>query len=498
MSVLTHGDVRKRVIEFEPFVRGSLEEMLKEKIERRIRAYVDAAKEDEYGVLTVNEEWLGVTLARNCELPSDTSSGPVGVGLCTYNVGTTNGARGTLGETPFALQEDGFPANLSMKFLMRTIPMLVWHMNKHALHARFGGWRKFANAYRKRFGMFDLVSIPLPKVSGVTIDLMKFMKRKDNDKFKGWVKATAEYFKTFLRFCGGASNARAIINACGMTASRNPWIFFLHELKAIAPKHAVVAYLQRAVAGNFIMPHASSIIDGRIKVGVDKLRCGDEALTKILSALFVDQKNGLSLQVRACYNWKLDRKNAFEAVDPYARKEKELAQKAAAAARAKEKELARKAAAEAKKAKKAERAARAKENNAKPEAKARKAERGKKYRARPEVKARNATPEAKARARASEKKYRARPEVKARNAERDKKYRARPEVKAWKAAYNKEYLARPGAKARQAAYKKEYWAKPGAKARKAAYMREYRAKAAKARKQTGGEGEEQSLVAIHK
>ena len=379
VSVLTHGDVRKRVIEFEPFMRVALKEMLKEKIKRSIKAYVDAAKEDENSVSTVNEEWLGVTLARNCELPSVTSSGPVGVALCTYNVGTTNGARDTLGKTPFALQKDGFPANLSMKFLMRTIPMLVWHMNKHALHARFGGWRKFADAYGKRFGMFDLVSIALPKVSGVTIDLMKFMKRKDTDKFKGWVKATAEYFKTFLRFCGGASNARAIINASGMTASTNPWIFFLHELNAIAPKHAVVAYLEGAFAGNFIMPHASAIIDGRIKVGFDKLRRGDEALTKILSALFVDQKNCLSLQVRACSDWKLDRKNASEAVDEYARKEKELAQKAAA--EAKKAEMAAHA--------KARRAARDKKYHARPEVKARRAARDKKYRARQEVKAKN-------------------------------------------------------------------------------------------------------------
>ena len=466
MYVLTHGDVRKRVIEFEPFVRGSLEEMLKEKIERRIRAYVDAAKEDEYGVLTVNEEWLGVTLARNCELPSDTSSGPVGVGLCTYNVGTTNGARGTLGKTPFALQEDGFPANLSMKFLMRTIPMLVWHMNKHALHARFGGWRKFANAYRKRFGMFDLVSIPLPKVSGVTIDLMKFMKRKDNDKFEGWVKATADYFETFLRFCGGASNARAIINACGMTASKNPWIFFLHELKAIAPKHAVVAYLQGAVDGNFIMPHASAIINGRVKVGVENLHRGDEALTKILSALFVDQKNGLSLQVRACSDWKLDRKNAYEAVDSYARKEKELAKKAKKA----EKAARTKAAAEAKKAKKAERAARAK---------AWKATYMKEYRARPAVKARKAArektryadPAVKARKAAYMKEYRARPAVKKRQAARDKTNNADPAVKARKVAYMREYMReyrkRPAVKARQAARDKTNNADPEMKARKA-------------------------------
>ena len=363
VSVLTHGDVRKRVIEFEPFMREALKEMLKEKIKRRIKAYVDAAKKDENGGWTVNEKWLDVPLARNCELPSDTSSGPVGVALCTYNPGHTNGARGTLGKTPFALQKDGFPANLSMKFLMRTIPMLVWHMNKHALHARFGGWRKFADAYGKRFGMFDLVSIALPKVKGVTIDLMKFMKYKDNDKFKGWVMATAEYFETFLRFCGGAPNARAIINASGNSASSNPWIFFLDELRAIAPEHAVVAYLQGAVAGSFIMPHASALIDGRIKVGVMNLHRGDEALTKILSALFVDQKNGLSLQVRACSDWKLDRRNASAAVDSYERKEKELAQKAAA------------------EAKKAERAARTK---------AHKAAYDKEYRARPERKARRA------------------------------------------------------------------------------------------------------------
>ena len=427
--VLTHGPARKKVKEYEPFMQDALKNMLKEKIEHGNKTYVAVAKKDENGKLTVNEKWLGVPLERNCELPSDTGSGPVGVALCTYNAGTTNGARGTLGKTPFALQKAGYPANLSMRFLMRTIPRLGWYTNKRALLPRFRGWRKFADAYGKRFGMFDLVSIALPKVGGVTIELMKFMKGKDINKFNGWVLATADYFETFLGFCGGASNARGIINSAGMTPSSNPWIFFLCELRAFAPKHAVVAYLQRTVDGNFIMPHASAIVDGRIKVGVEKLRRGDEALTKMLTALFVDEKNGLSLRVHACYDLKLDRENAREAVDSYDRKEKELA---------------RKAEAEAEKAEKAEKAARAKAVKAARKA-ARKAEKA---------------ASAKERKAASDAKRNAKPEVKKAKAVYSKAYdakrNAKPEVKKAKAVYNKAYYVKPEAKKAKAVYNKAY------------------------------------------
>jgi hypothetical protein len=247
------------------------------------------------------------------------------------------------------------------------------------------------------------------------------MKGEDIKKFKGWVLATADYFETFLGLCGGASKARAIINCAGMTASKNPWIFFLCELEAFAPEHAVVAYLQRTVDGNFIMPHASAIVDGRIKVGVEKLLRGDDALTKMLSAIFVDEKNGPSLLVRACYDWKRDRENAREAVDSYDRKEKELA---------------RKATAEAQKAEKAEKAARAKERKA--ARKAEKAASAKERKAASDAK-RNAKPEVKKAKAASDAKRNAKPEVKEPKAASDAKRNAKPEAKKAKAVYNKAY-----------------------------------------------------------
>jgi hypothetical protein len=475
--VLTHGAARKKVKEYEPFMQDALKGMVQKKLKRGIKKYVVVAKKDENGKLTVNEEWLGVPLERNCELPSDTGSGAVGVALCTYNAGTTNGARGTLGKTPFALQKAGFPANLSMRFLMRTIPMLVWHLNRRALLPRFRGWRKFADAYGKRFGMFDLVSIALPKVSGVTIDLMKFMKGKDIKKFKGWVLATADYFERFLGFCGGASKARAIINASGMTASTNPWIFFLCELKAFEPKHAVVAYLQSTVDEEFIMPHASALIDGRINVGFEKLLRGDDALTQILSAIFVDEKNGPSLLVRACYDWKRDRKNASEAVDAFERKEKEQMRKATAEAE----KAARAARAKAYKARKS---AYDKAQYAIPEVKARKLANDKVRRADPKAKARKsakqkarrADPEAKARTAANGKVRRADPEAKARKSANDKARRADPEAKARKSAYDKARNAKPEVKARKSANGKVRRADPEAKARKSAYNRAWYAK----------------------
>jgi hypothetical protein len=475
--VLTHGPARKKVKEYEPFMQDALKGMVQKKLKRGIKKYVVVAKKDENGKLTVNEEWLGVPLERNCELPSDTGSGAVGVALCTYNAGTTNGARGTLGKTPFALQKAGFPANLSMRFLMRTIPMLVWHLNRRALLPRFRGWRKFADAYGKRFGMFDLVSIALPKVSGVTIDLMKFMKGKDIKKFKGWVLATADYFERFLGFCGGASKARAIINASGMTASTNPWIFFLCELKAFEPKHAVVAYLQSTVDEEFIMPHASALIDGRINVGFEKLLRGDDALTQILSAIFVDEKNGPSLLVRACYDWKRDRKNASEAVDAFERKEKEQMRKATAEAE----KAARAARAKAYKARKS---AYDKAQYAIPEVKARKLANDKVRRADPKAKARKsakqkarrADPEAKARTAANGKVRRADPEAKARKSANDKARRADPEAKARKSAYDKARNAKPEVKARKSANGKARRADPEAKARKSAYNRAWYAK----------------------
>ena len=341
--VLTHGAERQNVISFEPFIKDSLREMLDEKVRRGVRTFVDVAKTDENGERAVDEAWLGgAPLARNCEPPRDTSSGRVGIALCTYNCGTANGASGTLGRTPFALQKDGFPANLSMRFLMCTIPKLVWHTNKTALHDRYRGWRDFTDAHNERFGMFDLISIALPKVSGVTIALIKFMKARDKDTFELWVLATAAYFATFLRLCGGASNVSAVINASGRLPSNNPWLLYLRELKTIAPEHAVVSFLQGVVERDNIMPHASAIINGKVKIGVETLRRGDEALTRIFSAMFVDEMNALAVHAAVCHDWKLDRDNAHETMESFRRKEKaqmrqveEAAAKAAAKAKRK-------------------------------------------------------------------------------------------------------------------------------------------------------------------
>ena len=468
--MLTHGAERKQVMALEPFMQGCLREMLDTKVKQGVKGYLAVAKTDEKGETTVDESWLGgAPLARNCEPPRDTRSGRVAVALCTYNCGTSNGARGTLGKTPFALQKDGFAANLSMRFLTRTIPMLVWQTNKVALHARFRGWRKFAEAWRERFGMFDLISIALPKVSGVTIDLMKWMKFKDKEMFARWVLATAEYLQCFLRFCGGASNTSAVINASGRQPSSNPWIFFLRELKTIAPEHAVVAFLGGIVDQASLMPHASALINNKVNVGVETLRRGDEALTKIFCALFVDQLNALAVRVAVCYDWKRDRAYAQETMDSFQRKERaQMLQAALLAEEAKKSEAKAKRAARQKKyaAKpevKAKRAAR----EAKPEAKAKSAARQKKYAAKPEAKAKRA---------ARQKKYAAKPEVKAKRAARE----AKPEAKAKKAAHQKKYAAKPEAKAKSAARQKEYAAKPEVKARRAAYRSTAAAKAKQA------------------
>ena len=371
--VLTHGAERKQVMALEPFVQGCLRDMLDAKVEQGMKGYLAVAKIDEKGKMTVDESWLGgAPLARNCEPPRDTRSGPVAVALCTYNCGTSNGARGTLGKTPFALQKDGFAANLSMRFLTRTIPMLVWHTNKVALHARFRGWQKFADAWKERFGMFDLISIALPKVSGVTIDLMKWMKLKDKEMFERWVLATAEYLQRFIRFCGGAWNTSAVINAGGRKPSSNPWIFFLRELKTIAPEHAVVAFLGGIVEQDSLMPHASAIINGTVNVGVETLRRGDEALTKMFSGLFVDQLNALAVRVAVCYDWKRDRAYAQETMESFKRKERaQMLQAAQAAEEAKKPEAraARRAYMKAYRARPAAKAAKA-AREAKPEARA--------------------------------------------------------------------------------------------------------------------------------
>ena len=457
-QVLTHGAERKQVMALEPFMQGCLREMLDTKVKQGVKGYLAVAKTDEKGETTVDESWLGgAPLARNCEPPRDTRSGRVAVALCTYNCGTSNGPRRTLGKTPFALQKDGFAANLSLRFLTRTIPMLVWHTNKVALHARFRGWRKFADAWKERFGMFDLISIALPKVSGVTIDLMKWMKFKDKEMFARWVLATAEYLQCFLRFCGGASNTSAVINASGRQPSSNPWIFFLRELKTIAPEHAVVAFLGGIVDQASLMPHASALINNKVNVGVETLRRGDEALTKIFCALFVDQLNALAVRVAVCYDWKRDRAYAQETMDSFQRKERaQMLQAAQAAEEAKAARAAREA--------KAARAAYMRAYRARPTGKAASAA----YAAKPAVKAARAARDAKPAAKAARAARRAKPAAKAARAA----YAAKPAVKARKAAYMRAYHAKPTVKAKKAARD----AKPAAKTRRAAYMRAYHAK----------------------
>ena len=472
-QVLTTGPARKKVIDMEPFVKASLENMVKEKLKagKKWCPYIEFAKKKKKGEndeLRITEDWLGgVPLERNCELPrGDPSKGRVGVALCTYNCGETNGDSGTLGATPFALQQEGFPANKSMRFLMFSAPVLIWDTNP-MLRTRFPDWRKFTDAYAQKLGMFDLMSIALPKVTGVTKDLIKYMQKADEEKFKLWVKASADYLATYLGYCGGASNTMCIINASGMDANTNPWLRFLKELKEIAPTHEVVAFLENAVAQAMIMPHPSAIFAGNRRVGEESLMRGDKALTRIMTVLFLNKIDHIAVEVTVCWDVKKRGANAREVINEAhekeatelrrkaaeearkSKKEKELRWKAAEEARKRmkeEKELRRKAAEEARKSKKEEAkakkkareakkaAAEAKKAEAKEKRKAMTAE-AKKAEARERRRARDAKPEAREKRRARDAKPEARERKRARDAkpearERKRARQAKPEARA--------------------------------------------------------------------
>jgi len=459
-QILATGPARKKVINLEPFVKASLENMIKEKLKagKKWCPYLQFAKKKKKGEndeLSVTEDWLGgVPLERNCELPrGDPSKGRVGVALCTYNCGETNGDSGTLGATPFALQQEGFPANKSMRFLMFGAPVLIWDTNP-MLRTRFPDWRKFTDAYAEKFGMYDLMSIALPKVTGVTMDLIKYMKKADEEKFKLWVKASADYLATYLGYCGGASNTMGIINASGMDANTNPWLRFLKELKEIAPTHEVVAFLENAVAQAMIMPHPSAIFAGNRRVGEESLMRGDKALTRIMTVLFLDEIDHIAVEVTVCWDVKKRGANAREVINEAHEKEAT--------------ELRRKAAEEARKSKKEEKEPR---KSKKEEAKEKRRARQAKPEAKEKRRARDAKPEARERRRARD----AKPEAR----ERKRAWNAKPEARERKRAWDAKPEARERKRARDA--------KPEARAKKRERKRAHRAKR-KAAANAGGTG----------
>ena len=415
------ASARSEVKALEPFINASLEEMLQHKLQDKNKKYVKFAtkkKHCEADALTISEDWLGgAPLLRNCEVPRNASEGRVGVALCTYNCGVTNGGEETLGPTPFALQREGFPANLSMRFLTRTVPMIIFDTNP-ALQAGFGSWRKFADAFGERFGMYDLVSIALPKVNGVTTDLLKYLMKKDVDKFGRWITATADHLDSFLQCCGGASNSIGIVNACGPTAATNPWLLFRRELKKREPKHAVVAFLDQTIESDSVMPHASAIINGSLKVGVPNLVRGDEALSRLMSALFLDPANCLSVRVSICYDWKMDRSRARKVQGWYEKKEKLIRLQAVKAA-----------AEERKAATKERKRARA----ATPEAREKRRARAATQEAREKRRALEATQEARERRRAREAKPEAREKRRARDAKPEARAKTRERMRAHRA-----------------------------------------------------------------
>ena len=479
------ASARSEVKALEPFINASLEEMLQHKLQEGVKKYVKFAtkkKHCEADALKISEEWLGgAPLLRNCEVPRNASKGRVGVALCTYNCGVTNGGAETLGPTPFALQREGFPANLSMRFLTRTVPMIIFDTNPE-LQAGFGSWRKFADAFGERFGMYDLVSIALPKVAGVTTDLFKYMLKKDVDKFGRWITATADHLDCFLQCCGGASNSIGIVNACGPTAATNPWLLFRRELKKREPKHAVVAFLDQTIKSDSVMPHASAIINGSLKVGVPNLVRGDEALSRLMSALFLNPANCLSVRVSICYDWKMNRSGARKVQGWYEEKEKFIRLQAVEAAAeerkaaTKERRRARDATPEARERRRAREAKpeareRKRARNAKPEARERKRAREATQEARERKRARDAKPEARERRRA----YDATPEAREKSRARD----AKPEARERKRAREAKPEAREKRRARDA--------KPEARAKISERNKAYNAKR-KAAANAGGTG----------
>ena len=309
-----------------------------------------------------------------------------------------------------------------MRFLTRTVPMIIFDTNP-ALQAGFGSWRKFADAFGERFGMYDLVSIALPKVAGVTTDLLKYLMKKDVDKFGRWITATADHLDSFLQCCGGASNSIGIVNACRPTAATNPWLLFRRELKKREPKHAVVAFLDQTIKSDSVMPHASAIINGSLKVGVPNLVRGDEALSRLMSALFLDPANCLSVRVSICYDWKMNRSRARKVQGWYEKKEKLIRLQAVAEAK--------KAAAEAKKAATKEKR---RAWHATPEARERHRARRATQEAKERRRAQDAKPEARERQRAREATQEARERRRARN--------AKPEARAKISERNKAYYAK--------------------------------------------------------
>jgi hypothetical protein len=261
---------------------------------------------------------------------------------------------------------------------MFSAPVLIWDTNP-MLRTRFPDWRNFTDAYAEKFGMYDLMSIALPKVTGVTMDLIKYMQKADEEKFKLWVKASADYLATYLGYCGGASNTMGIIGASEMDANKNPWLRFVKELKEIAPTHEVVAFLENAVAQAMIMPHPSAIFAGNRRVGEESLMRGDKALTRIMTVLFLNKIDHIAVEVTVCWDVKKRGANAREVINEAHEKEAtELRRKAAEEARKrmKEKELRWKAAEEARKRMKEEKELRRKAAEArkrmKEEAKAKK------------------------------------------------------------------------------------------------------------------------------
>jgi hypothetical protein len=145
---------------------------------------------------------------------------------------------------PFEASDKGHAMNASVRWLLEDLTKCIFDQNRPKA---FDSAESFVKHVRPRVAQFDLVALPLPLISGIVEDLLRYASGKNPVIYKGWLLATADFLQVIISELGGESCTSPIVTSFPKIG-RSPWAIFRDELGAADDRHPVYAYLNKIFA----------------------------------------------------------------------------------------------------------------------------------------------------------------------------------------------------------------------------------------------------------
>ena len=134
--------------------------------------------------------------------------------------------------------------NASVRWLLEDLSKCVYDQNQPKA---FDSAEPFVKHVRPRVAQFDMVALPLPLITGILEDLLRYASRTDPNAYKGWLLATADFLQVIISELGGESCTSPIVTSFPKRG-RSPWEIFRDGLRTADDRHPVYAYLNRIFA----------------------------------------------------------------------------------------------------------------------------------------------------------------------------------------------------------------------------------------------------------